>query len=164
MSSKQTAAKSNLCQIKKDNDEACTEQAKYRCPVCLLRYCSLPCFKHHKGSSNQCQKPAVSTDAASMQHKNDRRSENSRNLEQDAADEEEIEFRVPHEKLDKVKNSQNLKPYLTNSKLRQLIREIDSSGSGRKKRLWRQLENDRDFRIFIDKMLTEMGYFDPETN
>ena len=48
---------------------------------------------------------------------------------------------------------------LTNSKLRKVIREIDSSRN-RTRRLWQQLETDPDFRLFVDQMLQEMGYLD----
>ena len=75
------------------------------------------------------------------------------------AEEEEIDFIVPDEKFEIVKNSNKLKPMLTNSKLRKVIREIDSSRN-RTRRLWQQLETDPDFRLFVDQMLQEMGYLD----
>ncbi|EGF80757.1 hypothetical protein BATDEDRAFT_88079 [Batrachochytrium dendrobatidis JAM81] len=37
--------------------QVCTkETSKYRCPVCLIRYCSLECFKAHK-ENEACTKP-----------------------------------------------------------------------------------------------------------
>ncbi|XP_068834569.1 zinc finger HIT domain-containing protein 3 isoform X4 [Capricornis sumatraensis] len=29
----------------------CLEKPKYRCPSCRVPYCSLPCFRRHKGES-----------------------------------------------------------------------------------------------------------------
>ena len=66
---------------------------------------------------------------------------------------------VPHEKLEAVRKSEKLRPYLSHSKLKKLIREIHSNGN-QKKRLWAQLEKDSDFRVFVDLMLQEMGYLD----
>ena len=74
-------------------------------------------------------------------------------------EEEEMEMKVPQEKLEKVRKSDKLRPFLTNQKLRELIREINGNRN-RKKRLWRQLDSDREFRVFIDNMLSEMGYLD----
>ncbi|XP_029375317.1 zinc finger HIT domain-containing protein 3 isoform X2 [Echeneis naucrates] len=32
----------------------CSEQIpKYRCPICKIRYCSLGCYKRHKGKSKE---------------------------------------------------------------------------------------------------------------
>ena len=74
-------------------------------------------------------------------------------------EEEEMGMKVPQEKLEKVRKSDKLRPFLTNQKLRELIREINGNRN-RKKRLWRQLDSDREFRVFIDNMLSEMGYLD----
>ncbi|XP_021568808.1 zinc finger HIT domain-containing protein 3 isoform X2 [Carlito syrichta] len=29
----------------------CLEKPKYRCPACRVPYCSVTCFRHHKGES-----------------------------------------------------------------------------------------------------------------
>ena len=39
-----------------------------------------------------------------------------------------------------------------------MIKSIDSAGWQRKKKLKTIISNDRDFRKFIDLMLTELGY------
>ncbi|XP_052185510.1 uncharacterized protein LOC127797058 [Diospyros lotus] len=42
-----------ICQV-------CNEsQSKYKCPTCLVPYCSLPCFKKHK--EIPCVKPATAS-------------------------------------------------------------------------------------------------------
>ena len=46
---------------------------------------------------------------------------------------------------------------LSHSKLKQVIREIDGA-KHKKKRLWKQMQNDSAFREFLDLMLKEMGY------
>ena len=50
-------------------------------------------------------------------------------------DDEEIEYRVPHDKLERVRTSEKLRPFLGHSKLRKVIREIMGSRN-RNKRLW----------------------------
>jgi hypothetical protein len=54
-------------------------------------------------------------------------------------------------------SSQKLKSYLSHSKLKVIIRQINSS-KHRKKSLQRMMENDTDFLYFIDLMLEELGY------
>ena len=75
------------------------------------------------------------------------------------AEPEEIEHIVPQEKLENVRTSATLRPYLSHSKLRKVIREIGTSRN-KNRRLQQQLELDSDFRVFIDMMLKEMGYLD----
>ncbi|XP_044530227.1 zinc finger HIT domain-containing protein 3 isoform X2 [Gracilinanus agilis] len=31
----------------------CEERPKYRCPACRVPYCSVPCYKKHKGDSKE---------------------------------------------------------------------------------------------------------------
>ena len=66
---------------------------------------------------------------------------------------------MPQARLEQVRTSAKLRPFLSHSKLRKLIREIDAH-QNRKQRLWQQLAVDRDFRDFVDDMLREMGYLD----
>ena len=66
---------------------------------------------------------------------------------------------VENFRLQRAKNSQKLRPYLSHSKLRKIIQQIDSSRD-KKKSLWKQIDFDADFRVFIDIMLKEMGYLD----
>ena len=62
-------------------------------------------------------------------------------------------------RLEKAAKSKKLRPYLSHSKLRKIIRLIDSNRD-KKKALWKQIDFDADFRVFIDEMLKEMGYLD----
>jgi hypothetical protein len=54
-------------------------------------------------------------------------------------------------------SSQKLKSYLSHSKLRVIIRQINSS-KYRKKSLQKMMDGDPDFLNFVDLMLEEMGY------
>ena len=73
--------------------------------------------------------------------------------------EEDDDVVVDPWRLEKARHSVKLKPYLSHSKLKKIIRQIDSNRN-RKKSLWRQIDFDADFRVFIDEMLKEMGYLD----
>ena len=35
----------------------CEAESQYRCPTCMIRYCSVGCFKTHK-ESNKCKERA----------------------------------------------------------------------------------------------------------
>jgi hypothetical protein len=64
---------------------------------------------------------------------------------------------VPEWRLKKA--AEGLKSYLSHSKLKVIIRDIDGTVSHkRKKKLRLRMKNDPDFRVFIDDMLREMGY------
>ena len=64
---------------------------------------------------------------------------------------------MPQHKLKQAAASDKLRPFLSHSKLRAIIKQIDSSRY-RKKSYWRQVERDTDFKAFADLLLQEMGY------
>ena len=53
--------------------------------------------------------------------------------------------------------SAKLKQFFSHSKLKQVIRNINSA-KNRRERLKKQIEQDDDFRGFVDLVLEEMGY------
>ncbi|XP_044285908.1 zinc finger HIT domain-containing protein 3 isoform X3 [Varanus komodoensis] len=83
--------------------------AKYRCPGCRLRYCSLPCYKKHK---EQCQgqiyhgaqpaKPEISWDAQEERSVN---AEGSTWSVDNILTDDDEDDKVPLEKLQLLKNS-----------------------------------------------------------
>ena len=82
--------------------------SNYKCPKCLEKYCSIACYKTHKESCLPISKPK--TDQALKEHDNE-------DLELD-----EDEVVVENFRLEKAKNSYKLRPYLSHSKLRKIIR------------------------------------------
>ncbi|XP_056413662.1 zinc finger HIT domain-containing protein 3 isoform X2 [Hyla sarda] len=101
-----------------DSCSVCSvKTAKYRCPRCMLRYCSLGCSKKHKGcapkeairSSHLTSLPEV------LQRKDDDLEEND---ELDA---------VPMQNLVVMGKSEELKDLLLNTHLRQLIVTLDQT-------------------------------------
>ena len=56
-----------------------------------------------------------------------------------------------------------IKSYLSHSKLKAIIKEIDGAASNKKKpTLRRRMKIDIDFKVFIDDLLKEMGYLNDE--
>ena len=53
--------------------------------------------------------------------------------------------------------SVRLKQFFSHSKLKQVIRSINSA-KNRRERLKKQIEQDDDFRSFVDLILEDMGY------
>ncbi|XP_061607398.1 zinc finger HIT domain-containing protein 3 [Phyllopteryx taeniolatus] len=102
--------------------KVCSEQTpKYRCPACRIRYCSLSCYRRHKGACHPVQqflpngtKDAVRTDTWSVA---------------DLLHEEDFADVVPLEKLQLLGQSKELKDLLCNPHLRELLRTIDSADS-----------------------------------
>jgi hypothetical protein len=72
---------------------------------------------------------------------------------------DETDVIVPEWRLRKAAESPALRGYFGHSKLREIIRGIDGAPSFKKKqRLRHRMKEDKDFRIFIDDLLREMGY------
>mmetsp|Transcript_35954 Transcript_35954/g.49913 ORF Transcript_35954/g.49913 Transcript_35954/m.49913 type:complete len:139 (-) Transcript_35954:104-520(-) len=98
--------------------EICSDEpklAKYKCPTCLIHYCSVPCFKKHK--ENPCKKPEPSIPESVAQPK--------RKFEED--DEDENSHRLQREDLRKLARSSHIRACLKDSELQQLVKSIDSS-------------------------------------
>lgn len=70
---------------------------------------------------------------------------------------------VPEWRFKKALENPKIKTYLSHSKLRAIIKEIDRAVSNKKKSmLRRRMKVDADFRVFIDDLLKEMGYMNEE--
>ncbi|XP_030648425.1 zinc finger HIT domain-containing protein 3 isoform X1 [Chanos chanos] len=106
----------------------CSEQVpKYRCPVCRTRYCSLGCYKNHRGT-DACQPlketalPApVPCQSASPSAANEPWTVD------DLLDENEHSDKVPLERLQQLGESEALKGLLRNPHLRQLLASVDTA-------------------------------------
>uniref|UniRef100_A0A3Q0RX36 Zinc finger HIT domain-containing protein 3 n=1 Tax=Amphilophus citrinellus TaxID=61819 RepID=A0A3Q0RX36_AMPCI len=84
----------------------CSEQTpKYRCPACKIRYCSLGCYKRHKG------KEAWPWSVEGLLREDD------------------VTDKVPLQRLQMLGQSKELKDLLCNPHLRQLLHSIDSADS-----------------------------------
>ncbi|XP_030532644.2 zinc finger HIT domain-containing protein 3 isoform X1 [Rhodamnia argentea] len=124
----------------------CNEaQSKYKCPSCLVPYCSLACFKRHKEAP--CVKP-VSTD-----HHNEASS-------QELPVDRPFNIDGPHDvvqqgQLESLASSSEIRDALKDERLQKLICKIDGSADPDSD-LEKAMEVEA-FRIFTDKILSAIG-------
>ncbi|XP_062381115.1 zinc finger HIT domain-containing protein 3 [Sardina pilchardus] len=97
---------------------------KYRCPTCLVRYCSLNCFKTHKDSCEPVKR---------KESKRDQNQPHTAAREpwtpDDLLDEDDRSDMVSADILQKLGESEDLKDLLRNPHLRQLLVAVDTAGS-----------------------------------
>ncbi|XP_068121564.1 zinc finger HIT domain-containing protein 3 [Hyperolius riggenbachi] len=97
--------------------------AKYRCPRCRERYCSLSCCKTHKETcvaqetaNSSKEKAPVTAGGRALQY-----------TVEDLLNEDEDSDKVSLEKLKSLGQSEELKHLLLNPHLRQLIASLDQT-------------------------------------
>ncbi|KAM3838836.1 zinc finger HIT domain-containing protein 3-like [Vipera latastei] len=107
------------------------QAAKYRCPGCRDRYCSVPCYKKHK---EECTSkvdpttwPAESEASYPIQREESRRTEGSPWSLDDILTEDDKGDRVPLQKPQLLKESEELRDILSNPHLRTLLLTIDQA-------------------------------------
>ncbi|CAL1297779.1 unnamed protein product [Larinioides sclopetarius] len=94
-----------VCEVCKKNT------SKYKCPVCLIKFCCVACFKKHK-ESDTCVKPEPV-------------------VEQKPFEEQPYEFEtedtVKTEKLNLLRSDSDVRKDLENPHLRRMLEELNSS-------------------------------------
>ncbi|XP_063045722.1 zinc finger HIT domain-containing protein 3 [Engraulis encrasicolus] len=96
---------------------------KYRCPACLIRYCSLNCFKTHKESCEPVPKRVSTTEHQGPSHAAGTEAWTPAEL----LDEEDQGDAVPADILKKLGESEALKDLLRNPHLRRLLVTVDTA-------------------------------------
>ena len=123
------------------------DERKYKCPVCVAPYCSLPCFKSHKEVCQTERTGAGAGAGGSDQHYID------------TAGPQDFDFThlfptantVPQDKLQLLDKSDKLKEILTNPNLREFLLFLDSSED--KAMLMRKAMREPLFLEFVDVCL-----------
>uniref|UniRef100_A0AAA9RVA0 Zinc finger HIT domain-containing protein 3 n=1 Tax=Bos taurus TaxID=9913 RepID=A0AAA9RVA0_BOVIN len=124
----------------------CLEKPKYRCPACRVPYCSLPCFRKHKGKapffvdrnlclSEQCRPAAGPVEKkirSALTAKTKKPVENEGSLDDDDSvadflNSDEEEDRVSLQNLKNLGESAALRSLLLNPHLRQLMVDLDQA-------------------------------------
>ncbi|XP_078467784.1 zinc finger HIT domain-containing protein 3-like [Lampetra planeri] len=98
---------------------------KYKCPACESPYCSVECYKVHKGSSNCIPKPntaAATSTGSPLDRRHDKAVDNNT---YDYADEDSDQ--VPPTRLRLLDESAALRALLDNPHLRSLLTEVDGA-------------------------------------
>ncbi|XP_034290484.1 zinc finger HIT domain-containing protein 3 [Pantherophis guttatus] len=107
------------------------QAAKYRCPGCRERYCSVPCYKKHKeecaSGADPATRPADSDASCSIQREKSQRAEGGPWSVDDILTEDDEDDRVPLQKLQLLKDSEELQAILSNPHLRTLLLTIDQA-------------------------------------
>ncbi|XP_068913944.1 zinc finger HIT domain-containing protein 3 [Tenebrio molitor] len=97
----------------------CKGEGKYKCPICLIFYCSVQCCKKHR--ENECDVWVKNDDKTPPQP-----SENRTIPKYTSAD------TVPLEKLFLLKEDENLQILLSNPHLRDLLIRVNNSNEPEK--------------------------------
>ncbi|XP_041008867.1 zinc finger HIT domain-containing protein 3 isoform X3 [Juglans microcarpa x Juglans regia] len=125
--------------------EICNEtQSKYKCPACLVPYCSVVCFKKHK--EIPCAKPVPSEEKSTTDPES--HLERPLNVEEPGNVLQKLQ-------LEAIASASEIRDALKDENLLKIIRNIDGSPDA---------ENELDkamevevFRIFTDKVLPSVA-------
>ncbi|PIN19444.1 putative MYND Zn-finger protein/hormone receptor interactor [Handroanthus impetiginosus] len=126
--------------------EVCEEaQSKYKCPTCLIPYCSLACFKKHK--EIPCTKPESIQEEKVY-------SGSGTDDEKSCYVDEQNEV-LQELQLQSIAASNEIRYSVKDKKLQKLIYDIDSSADPEN-----ELDNameDETFRLFTEKILSTIN-------
>ncbi|KAL1917914.1 uncharacterized protein VTP21DRAFT_3748 [Calcarisporiella thermophila] len=117
--------------------------SKYKCPICTLPYCSLPCYKKHK--ENPCEKPAPPPEPPKQDPP-------PLNIPEDD------ESLLSDEQLAQLEHSDKVRQYLKDPRVCQLISEITSAEDA-ERRLDRARE-DPEFEAFAQTLIDTVRPFE----
>ncbi|KAL8488302.1 hypothetical protein ACS0TY_024091 [Phlomoides rotata] len=126
--------------------EVCEDaHSKYKCPTCLIAYCSLPCFKKHKEIPCQKVEPIKEEKACPSSTKND---------DKPSYVDEESEV-LQESQLQSVASCNEIRSLVKNEKLQKLVYNIDSSADPESE-LDKAMEEEP-FRLFTQKILSTIA-------
>lgn len=134
----------------------CNEaKSKYKCPACLVPYCSLTCFKKHKETPCATTKPVSgeeTTNPSPVRVSSDEQRTNPLSLvERPIYVDEPIEV-LEKAQLESIAASSEIRDALKSEDLQKLILNIDNSPNAEEE-LQKAMGVDV-FRIFTDKVLS----------
>ncbi|CAL5353548.1 hypothetical protein CsSME_00041590 [Camellia sinensis var. sinensis] len=124
--------------------QVCDEaQSKYKCPTCLIPYCSVVCFKKHK--EVPCVKPESSSEAklSPILHV-----ERSYHVDEPSVVLQQLQ-------LESIASSSEIRDALKDKELQKLIYSIDCSADAENE-LNKAMEVEA-FRMFSDKILSTIS-------
>lgn len=98
--------------------EICQKEARYKCPTCLIFYCSVPCCKKHR--QNKCE--VIQRDDPDEQTEAENLIVKKRKIEPLAK-----EAAVTDDKLKLLNTNEEVNSLLSNSHLRNLLSTIDKA-------------------------------------
>ncbi|KAI7983277.1 Zinc finger HIT domain-containing protein 3 [Camellia lanceoleosa] len=128
--------------------QVCDEaQSKYKCPTCLIPYCSVVCFKKHK--EVPCVKPESSSEAKLTSPSGPiLHVERSYHVDEPSVVLQQLQ-------LESIASSSEIRDALKDKELQKLIYSIDCSADAENE-LNKAMEVEA-FRIFSDKILSTIS-------
>ncbi|KAL3828116.1 hypothetical protein ACJIZ3_016918 [Penstemon smallii] len=139
--------------------EVCEEsQSKYKCPSCLIPYCSLACFKKHK--ETPCTKPEpiteekIETPCTKPEPLTVENVDSGSIIRKPCYVDEASEV-LQKSKLQSIASSSEIRDSIKDEKLQKLIQNIDSSANPEYE-LDKAMEDD-EFRFLTEKILSTIG-------
>ncbi|XP_071093256.1 zinc finger HIT domain-containing protein 3-like [Haliotis cracherodii] len=130
--------------------EVCTEgAAKYKCPQCVLKYCSVQCYKQHKETC--VTKDASRKDSGSETLEKERIQEQKEEGELSDVELETTEDKVERHLLEKLEESGELKTLLQNPHLRVMMSAL--VGADNPGKLMEEAMKEPIFTEFADECL-----------
>eukprot|EP00188_Purpureofilum_apyrenoidigerum_P003043 Plantae.Rhodophyta-Purpureofilum_apyrenoidigerum.ctg3089.p1 GENE.Plantae.Rhodophyta-Purpureofilum_apyrenoidigerum.ctg3089~~Plantae.Rhodophyta-Purpureofilum_apyrenoidigerum.ctg3089.p1 ORF type:complete len:131 (+),score=30.06 Plantae.Rhodophyta-Purpureofilum_apyrenoidigerum.ctg3089:142-534(+) len=124
------------CQVCKDSE------AKYKCPKCLIPFCSVSCGKKHSVASCRAAESGRNVPTATV--------------EADRDEDEEDEGVISDEQLEKLAHSSAVGVYLKDKRIRSALRSIDGCKNRRKE--LEKLMTDEEFVAFADAVLDAVEF------
>ncbi|KAE9589938.1 putative Zinc finger, HIT-type [Lupinus albus] len=121
-------------------------QSKYKCPSCYVPYCSLICFKKHKGKESPCVKPPSSEAKTTVV---------SESPVEKPLIVNKSSLVLKKSQLEAIASSSEICDALNDKALQDLICRIDSSPNAEN-----ELENamaEEAFRLFTEKVLSTIN-------
>ncbi|KAH8973298.1 hypothetical protein BDL97_01G038800 [Sphagnum fallax] len=121
-------------------------ESKYKCPCCLIPYCSVTCYRQHKEIPCVKPEPAASSDEKVVPDEQPPREFEENN---------ESGWRLKRSQLQAVVESDDIRRMLRDQDLQSLIRKIDSAVNAEEE-LDKAMEGPA-FREFADKILATIN-------
>lgn len=104
--------------------EICSvELSKYKCPKCLIKYCSVACYKTHSSNPEYCKLRRKDPSDVKTTKTEENPAKNENNFEESEMTDDQV---LPSQ-LQKLQSSSELKELLTNRHLRDMLVQVNSS-------------------------------------
>lgn len=156
--------------------EVCNDQvSKYRCPTCATPYCSVVCFRAHKGS-RACDPALKSQRTNSIRQKTGRAAGYAGDAAAEAAaqaaagddaDDDPARLSLTRAQLAKLHRADGVRAALADARLRDIVANIDAAGDAvagseraadaARVRALTRAKRDPDFAAFLDSCLVAVG-------
>mmetsp|Transcript_26591 Transcript_26591/g.33221 ORF Transcript_26591/g.33221 Transcript_26591/m.33221 type:complete len:235 (+) Transcript_26591:74-778(+) len=164
----------SFCEVKQRSaSEICdvcqNKKPKYTCPQCLIKYCSISCYKQHKkipldedASESLCEKIASKKNIGNFSGSLFKKTKKEKEMTKDE-EEEELEILLSTEQKEKIKNNYTLRMALKDEKLKSILCHIHDADN-RAKELEKAKLSECFTKVFLDTLLPCIGVHQVDSN